>query len=85
MEARLPEFLAGAMCGLLLLGLSSLVRLQLAPSPYNRPSTSERYRVANDLRQPLAAVVDPQRSKVACCLAAPRCCWTAPGPRVTLR
>jgi hypothetical protein len=58
MEGWLPEFLAGAVCGsLLLLGLSSLVRQQLAPSPYNRPSTSERYRVADDLCQPIAAVV----------------------------
>jgi hypothetical protein len=58
MEGWLPEFLAGAVCGsLLLLGLSSLVRQQLAPSPYNRPSTSKRYRVADDPCRPIAAVV----------------------------
>jgi hypothetical protein len=58
MDGRLPEFLAGAACSsLLLLGLSSLVRQQLAPSRYNRPSMPERYRVADDLRQPIAAVV----------------------------
>jgi hypothetical protein len=44
-EGRLPEFLAGAVCSsLLLLGLSSLVRQQLAPSRYNRPSMPECYR-----------------------------------------
>jgi hypothetical protein len=58
MEGRLSEFLAGAGSGsLLVLGLWSLVRQQLAPSRYNRPSLPERYRVADDLRQPLAAVV----------------------------
>jgi hypothetical protein len=58
MEGRLPEFLAGAASGsLLMLGLSSLVRQQLAPTRYNRPSMPERYRVADDLRQPIAAVV----------------------------
>jgi len=58
MDGRLPEFLAGAACSsLLLLGLSSLVRQQLAPSRYNRPPLPERYRVADDLRQPLAVVV----------------------------
>jgi len=57
-DGRLPEFIAGAASGsLLLLGLSSLVRQQLAPSRCNRPSTPERYRVADDLRQPIAAVV----------------------------
>ncbi len=58
MDGRLPEFLAGAASGsLLVLGLWSLVRQQLAPSRYNRPSMPERYRVADDLRQPIAAVV----------------------------
>jgi hypothetical protein len=58
MEGRLPEFLAGAAAGsLLALGVGALVRQQLAPSPYNRPPLPERYRVADDLRQPLAAVV----------------------------
>jgi hypothetical protein len=58
MEGRLPEFLVGAASGsLLVLGLWSLVRQQLAPSCYNRPPLPERYRVADDLRQPLTAVV----------------------------
>jgi hypothetical protein len=57
-DGRLPEFLAGAVCGsLLLLGLSSLVRQQFAPSTLDRPVLPERYRVADDLRQPIAAVV----------------------------
>jgi hypothetical protein len=34
-----------------------LVRQQLAPSRYNRPVVPERYRLADDLRQPLAAMV----------------------------
>jgi hypothetical protein len=58
MEGWLPEFLVGAGSGsMLVLGLGALVRQQLAPSRYNRPSLPERYRVADDLRQPLAAVV----------------------------
>jgi hypothetical protein len=58
MEGRLPEFLAGAASGsLLVLGVGGMIRQQLAPSRYNQPSIPERYRVADDLRQPLAAVV----------------------------
>jgi hypothetical protein len=57
-DGQLPQFLAGAASGsLLLLGVGGLVRQQLAPSPYNWPSLPERYRVADDLRQPLATVV----------------------------
>jgi predicted lysophospholipase L1 biosynthesis ABC-type transport system permease subunit len=58
MDGRLLAFLAGAVpVSLLVLGVGSLVRQQLAPSPYNRPSVPARYRVADDLRQPLADVV----------------------------
>jgi hypothetical protein len=58
MDGRLPAFLAVAMPGtLVLLGIGALVRQQLAPSRYNQISIPERYRVADDLRQPLAAVV----------------------------
>jgi hypothetical protein len=58
MDGRLPEFLAGAASGsLLVLGLGALVRQQLAPSRYNGPPLPERYQVADDLRQPIAAVV----------------------------
>jgi hypothetical protein len=58
MDGRLPEFLAGAASGsLLVLGVGALVRQQLAPSRHNRPPLPERYRVADDLREPIAAVV----------------------------
>ena len=58
MDGRLPVFLAWVLPGsLVVLGGGSLVRQQLAPSRYNRPALPERYRVADDLRQPLAAVV----------------------------
>jgi hypothetical protein len=57
-DGRLPEFIAGAGAGsLLLLGLGALVRQQLAPSRYNRPGPPERYRVADDLGRPLIEVV----------------------------
>jgi hypothetical protein len=57
-EGRLPEFIAGATAGsLLVLGLGALVRQQLAPSRYNRPSLPERYQVADDLHEPIATVV----------------------------
>jgi hypothetical protein len=58
MEGRLPAFLAAAVPGsLLALAVGALVRQQLAPSRYNRPALPERYRVADDLRRPLAEVV----------------------------
>jgi hypothetical protein len=58
MDGRLPEFLAWVLPGsLLALGVGSLVHQQLAPSPHNRPSLPERYRVADDLRQPFTEVV----------------------------
>jgi hypothetical protein len=57
-DGRLPEFIAGAASGsLLVLGLGSLVRQQLAPSRYFPPSPPERYHMADDLRQPISAVV----------------------------
>jgi hypothetical protein len=58
MDGRLPAFLAWATLGsLLVLGVDALVRQQLAPSRYCRPPLPERYRVADDLAEPLAAVV----------------------------
>jgi hypothetical protein len=58
MDGRLPVFLSWAVPGsLLVLGVGSLVRQQLAPSRYNRPSVPARYRVADDLREPIAVVV----------------------------
>jgi hypothetical protein len=57
-EGRLPEYFAGAASGsLLVLDVGSLVRQQRAPSRYNRPALPERYRVADDLRDPIAVVV----------------------------
>jgi hypothetical protein len=58
MDGRLPAFLVWAVpWSLLVLGVGSMVCQQLAPSHYNRPSLPERYRVADDLRRPLAEVV----------------------------
>jgi hypothetical protein len=58
MDGRLHAFLAVVgPSSLVVLGLSAVVHHQLAPSRYNRPSLPERYRVADDLGQPLAAVV----------------------------
>jgi hypothetical protein len=58
MDGRLPVFLAWVLPGsLLVLGVGSLMCQQLAPPRYNRPSLPERYRVADDLRRPLADVV----------------------------
>jgi hypothetical protein len=58
MAGRLPVFLAWVVPGsLLVLGVGSLVRQQLAPSRYNRPSVPARYQVADDLREPIAVVV----------------------------
>jgi hypothetical protein len=58
LDGRLPAFLAAAVPGtLLVLGVDALVRQQLAPSRYCRPPLPERYRVADDLAEPLAVVV----------------------------
>jgi hypothetical protein len=57
-DGRLPEYLAGAVSGsLLVLCVRSLVCQQLAPSRYNRPSIPERYRAADDLGEPITVVV----------------------------
>jgi hypothetical protein len=57
-DGRLPAFLAWVLPGsLLVVGVDALVRQQRAPSPYTQPSLPERYRVADDLRRPLAEVV----------------------------
>ncbi len=58
LDGRLVAFLAWVLPGsLLVLGVDALVRQQRAPSPYTQPSLPERYRVADDLRRPLAEVV----------------------------
>jgi heme A synthase len=65
-DGRLPEYLAGATsASLLVLGIGALVRHQRAPLSYNRPSMPERYRVADDLRQPLAVVVAVAEAEAA--------------------
>jgi hypothetical protein len=57
-DGRLLVFLAWAGPGsLLALALAALVRQQRAPSILDRPPLPERYRVANDLQQPLSVVV----------------------------
>jgi hypothetical protein len=58
MDGRLPAFLGWTMPGsLAVLVIGAVVRQQLAPSRYNRPPLPERYRVADDVRVPLAVVV----------------------------
>jgi hypothetical protein len=57
MDGRLPLFLTWATpASLLTLRIGALVRQQLATSMLNRP-LPYRYRVADDLQQPIAAVV----------------------------
>ena len=73
MDGRLPAFLAWAVPGsLLVLGVGSLVRQQLAPSRCNLPSIPERYRVADDLRRPLAEVVAAAEQEAIAALARQR-------------
>lgn len=58
MDGRLPAFVAVvAPASLVALVGGSVVRHQLAPSRYNRPSQPERYRLADDLDVPIAVVV----------------------------
>lgn len=57
-DGRLPAFLVWVLPGsLVVVGVDALVRQQRAPSPYTQPGLPERYRVADDLRRPLADVV----------------------------
>jgi hypothetical protein len=58
LDGRLPAFLAWAMPGsAAVLVADALVRWHQRPSAYCRPSLPDRYRVADDLRRPLAEVV----------------------------
>ena len=58
LDGRLLVFILTAVPGsLLVLGARALVRQQLAPSICDGPPLPERYRVADDLRQPISAVV----------------------------
>jgi hypothetical protein len=60
-DGRLAEYLVGAGSGsAVVLGVGALVRWHRRPSVYCRPpaaSLPARYRVADDLRRPLAEVV----------------------------
>jgi hypothetical protein len=57
-NGRLSVFLAWmAPASALALGIGALVCQQRAPSILDRPTVPERYRVADDLRQPITTVV----------------------------
>jgi hypothetical protein len=56
--ALVPFLLAVLPASAVVLGLRALVRQQRAPSMLDRPRPPERYRVADDLRQPLSAVIE---------------------------
>ena len=57
-DGRLPLLLAwAAPPSLLTLGVAALIGQQRAPSLLNRAPLPERYRVADDLAQPLSVVV----------------------------
>jgi len=57
-DGRLPVFLAWTTpSALLALGVGALVRQQRAPSFLDQPPFPYRYRVADDLGQPIAAVI----------------------------
>jgi hypothetical protein len=58
MDGRLPRLAAWAVpSSLLAVGIGAFIHQQRRPSMLDRPSVPERYRVADDLHQPLAAVV----------------------------
>jgi hypothetical protein len=57
-DRRLPAFLIWVTPStLLVLGVGALVRQQRAPSFLDQPPLPNRYRVADDLGQPIAAVI----------------------------
>jgi hypothetical protein len=57
-DGRLPLLVAWAVPGsLLAVGIGAFIRQQRRPSMLDRPSVPQRYRVADDLQQPLGAVV----------------------------
>jgi hypothetical protein len=58
LDGRLPILFALAILStLLVLGVGALIRQQRAPSILDRPPLPYRYRIADDLGQPVAAVV----------------------------
>jgi hypothetical protein len=57
-DGRLPVLLAWVTPStLLMLGVGALIRQQRAPSFFDRPPLPNRYRVADDPSQPIAAVI----------------------------
>jgi hypothetical protein len=65
-NGQLPEFLAGAGVGsLLVAGVGATVRWHRAPSRCNRPSLPERYQAADDLSVPLCVVVQVAEQEAA--------------------
>jgi hypothetical protein len=56
-RALVPFLLAVLPASAVMLGLRALVRQQRRPSILDRPPLPERYRLADDLTQPLAVVV----------------------------
>ena len=57
-ERLLPLLLAGVPTSAVALALRALVRQQRAPSICARPLVPARYRVADDLTQPITVVVE---------------------------
>jgi hypothetical protein len=81
LEGRLATFLAWATPSTLLaLGIGALARQQRAPSFLDRPPLPYRYRVADDLGQPIAAVIVAAEHEATLTLSS-----TAPGSRDDLR
>jgi hypothetical protein len=58
LDSLLPVFLVWTLpASVVVLVVGAVMRSQLAPSRYNRPSLPERYRAADDLSVPLCVVV----------------------------
>lgn len=58
LNGHLAIFLARVIPGsLLILGVGALIRQQVTPAMLDEPPLPHRYRVADDLHQPLAAVI----------------------------
>jgi hypothetical protein len=66
MDGRLPLLAVWAVPGsLLVVGIGAFIRQQRAPSMLDRPIVPECYRVADDLHQPIAAVVAAAEQEAA--------------------
>jgi hypothetical protein len=72
MDGRLPAFVLAAVPGsLLVLAVRALVRQQRRPSALDGLPLPERYRVADDLRAPLCAVVAAAEREAMTAVAGP--------------